>query len=109
MTIYVEDLKFQCIIGILNFEREHEQDVIVNLEIDYDFFGTFINYADVVELIKSTMKTNKFLLIEDALQTLSQSLKNNFTAIKSLNLKITKPSILSDCSVSVGNSYNFDA
>ena len=109
MKIYVEDLRFRCIIGILDFERKNEQDVIVNLEIDYDFVSTFINYADVVELIKSTMKTNKFLLIEDALQTLSQNLKNNFSAIKSLNLKITKPSILSDCSVSVGNSYCFNS
>jgi len=109
MTIYVEDIKFQCIIGILDFEREHKQDVIVNLEIDYDFIDTFINYADIVELIKSTMKINKFLLIEDALQTLSQSLKHNFTTIKSLNLKITKPAILSDCSVSVANYYNFNS
>jgi len=107
MTIYIEDLKFQCIIGILDFEREQQQDIVVNLEIDYDFIGTFINYADVAELIKSTMITNKFLLIEDALEALSQSLKNNFTTIKSLNLKITKPAILSDCSVSVGNFYNF--
>lgn len=109
MKIYVEDLRFRCIIGILDFERKNEQDVIVNLEIDYDFVSTFINYADVVELIKSTMKTNKFLLIEDALQNLSQNLKNNFSAIKSLNMKITKPSILSDCSVSVGNSYCFNS
>jgi len=109
MTIYVEDLKFQCIIGILDFERKQEQDVIVNLEIGYDFSDTFVNYADVVEFIKSTMKTNEFLLVEDALQTLAQDLKNNFPAIKKLNLKITKPAILPDCIVSVGNSYNFNS
>ena len=107
MTIHVEDLKFQCIIGILDFERITEQDIIINLEILYDYRDEFINYADVVHTIKTLMTENKFLLLEDALSSLSKKLKKEFLLINTLSLKITKPSILPDCTVSVSNSYSF--
>ena len=109
MKIYIEDLKFQCIIGILDFEREKEQDVIVNVEIEYDFNDQFINYADVAKFLTTHMKEKKFLLIEDALEALSKNLKKNFPQLKTLLLKITKPSILPDCRVSVANFYRFDS
>jgi len=107
MTIFIEDLKFQTIIGILDFERERTQDVIINLEIKYNYKDEFINYAEVARHIKESMINNKFLLIEDALSSLSKSLKKEFQQISSLNLKITKPSILPDCTVSVAENYNF--
>ena len=75
MTIFIEDLKFQTIIGILDFEREKVQDVIINLEIDYNYKNEFINYAEVSEHIKSSMIKNQFQLIEDALSSLSKSLQ----------------------------------
>lgn len=107
MTIHIEDLKFQCIIGILDFERLTEQDVVVNIIINYEYKNEFLNYADISELIKSHMKESKFSLIEDALLSLSLKLKEIFPLINRLNLKITKPSILSDCVVSVSDTYNF--
>jgi len=109
MIITIEDLKFQTIIGILDFERKNKQDVIINVEITYSFKDEFINYAEVAELIKTTMKSKKFLLIEDALLNLSQILKENFSTIEKLYLKITKPSILPDCKVSVAEIYRFDS
>ena len=107
MTIYIEDLKFQCIIGILDFEREKAQDVILNLTINYEYKDEFINYADVVNIVKSSMIENKFLLIEDALSDLSKTLQKEFPRINTLYLKITKPSILPDCKVSVSDIFNF--
>ena len=109
MIITIEDLKFQTIIGILDFERKNEQDVIINVEITYSFKDEFINYAEVAKLITTTMKNKKFLLIEDALLNLSQILKENFSTIEKLYLKITKPSILPDCKVSVADIYIFDS
>ena len=103
MTIHIEDLKFQCIIGILDFERVTPQEVIVNLRINYDYQNNFINYVDIVEIIKNSMIKNQFLLIEDALKEINLKLIKEFKRIKSIDLKITKPSILSDCKVSVSN------
>ena len=107
MTIHIEDLKFQCIIGILDFEREKAQDVILNVTINYEYIDEFINYANVTNILKSTMIEKKFLLIEDALSELSYTLEKEFSKINTLYLKITKPSILPDCRVSVSNTYNF--
>ncbi len=109
MTIYIEDLKFQCIIGILDFERVTPQDICINLTVEYNYRDSFINYADVAQLIKKSMIENKFLLLEDALAYLSTKLKENFSLIDKLTLKITKPAILSDCRVSVANYYSFDS
>ncbi|MCD6190354.1 MAG: dihydroneopterin aldolase [Sulfurimonas sp.] len=107
MKIYIEDLKFQCIIGILDFERTTLQDVTLNITINYEHEEQFINYADVVNSVKFTMIEKKFLLIEDALDELSKTLQKEFSRINTLYLKITKPSILPDCKVSVSNTYNF--
>jgi len=109
MTIHIEDLEFQTIIGILDFERVTPQNVIINIEIKYHFVDEFINYADVVNLVKSTVIESKFLLIEDALQELSLRLKKEFFKINELTLKITKPSILPDCKVSVSKTYKFNS
>ena len=105
MTIHVEDLKFQCIIGILDFERTKPQDVILNLTIEYNNENGFINYADIVQIVKENMIKSEFLLIENALDSLNLKLIKEFSSIKSLYLKITKPSILPDCKVSVSNHY----
>ncbi|MFA5233976.1 MAG: dihydroneopterin aldolase [Sulfurimonas sp.] len=105
MRIDVEDLKFQCIIGILNFERVKPQDVIVNISIEYEYKKEFINYVKIVEIIKEMMIKSEFLLIEDALKGINLKLIKEFKAIKSIDLKITKPSILPDCKVSVSDYY----
>lgn len=109
MTINIEDLKFQTIIGILDFERTSPQDVLINVEIEYDYKNEYINYADITTFITSQMIEKKFLLIEDALSSLSKKLKKEFSLINTLNLKITKPSILPDCRVSVSNYYTFNS
>jgi len=103
MIIHIEDLKFQCIIGILDFERTIPQDIIINLRIDYSNENNFINYADIVNIIKENMIKNEFLLIEDAINGLNLKLIKEFNSIKSIDLKITKPSILPDCKVSVSD------
>ncbi len=107
MTIHIEDLKFKCILGILDFERDTPQDVIVNLSITYNYQKNFINYAEVVEFIKNEMINGKFLLIEDALLEISSKLKENFSLIEKLDIKITKPSILPEAIVSVSDTYSF--
>jgi len=48
------------------------------------------------------MRKEKFLLIEDAIIYLDRALTHEFK-IKKLKVKITKPDILKNCTVSVGN------
>jgi dihydroneopterin aldolase len=99
--VAIEDLTFETIIGILDFERTTPQKVVVNIKFSYRFKNEFINYAEVASFIKETMKKNKYFLIEDALEEITQLLKEKFPPIESIDLKIEKPAILPDCRVSV--------
>jgi len=101
MKIKINKLTFKCIIGILPFERESEQTVIINLSFKYKFKdNVFINYADIVSYLEKTMKKQKFLLIEDALLHIKNHLNSNYQ-IKQIKLSIAKPNILDNCEVSV--------
>ncbi|MFW2379570.1 dihydroneopterin aldolase [Aliarcobacter butzleri] len=103
MKIDIENLEFKCIIGILDFERVKKQKVIINLSFEYAFSNDkFIDYSEVVDLIKQTMKKEKFQLIEDAVLYLTKLLNQTYE-IKNLKLKISKPTILKDCIVSLSN------
>ena len=103
MKIEISNLSFKCIIGILAFERIKKQKVIVNISFEYDFSkDDFIDYAKVSELIKVTMKKEKFLLLEDAIIFLENLLINTYT-IYNLYIKISKPDILKNCIVSLSN------
>lgn len=107
MRIYIENFKFQAIIGILDFEREEPQDIVVNLIIDYSYSdGKFINYVDIRNLIRDTVISWKFGLLEDALTHLTHLISQEYD-IEYLKLKITKPSILSDAEVSVEMEESF--
>ncbi|QKF74161.1 dihydroneopterin aldolase [Aliarcobacter faecis] len=101
MRVHIENLTFKCIIGILDFERKKRQRVIVNISFDYEFKNkSFIDYTEVSNLVKRTMKERKFELLEDAVETLARIIKQNYE-IENLKLKISKPDILKDCIVSL--------
>jgi len=108
MRIYIEDLTFDAIIGILPKERITPQRVIINVELDYDYKkNVFINYADAAKIIENDIKKSKYRLIEDALLSLNSVLKDNFTQISSIKLKISKPTILDHCGVSVESKIDY--
>lgn len=108
MDVYIENLSFKTIIGILPFERVKKQKVIVNLSFSYKYDDEkkdFVDYSLVVNDIKSIMKKKKFELIEEAILYLEKKLCLKYP-ISNLCLKITKPTILKDCKVSVGKTAN---
>ena len=48
MRIYIKDLSFEAIVGILEEERHTPQKELLHVKIDYDYNeGNFINYASV--------------------------------------------------------------
>ncbi len=100
MTIGIKALTFETIIGLLEHERNVPQRIVVDCKIDYHYENSFINYAEVAELIKSTMQEGRFELIEEALESLHKTLKTHFPAIEKLKIKIEKPDILPACRVS---------
>lgn len=103
MKIEISDLTFNCIIGILDFERIKKQKVIINISFEYEYSkDLFIDYSEISTLVKKTMKEQKFLLLEDAILYIESLLQNSYK-IYTLNIKISKPNILKNCIVSLSN------
>lgn len=107
MTITIQALTFETIIGILDIERINKQRVKIDVTIEYVYSDTYIDYAAVSERIKTIMHREQFMLIEEALLSLKEALKADFPQIDSLTLAITKPDILPDCEVCVSEHYIF--
>ena len=108
MTIHIEDLTFDVIIGLLDFERDRPQRVIINLEASYDYSDNkFIDYADMVLLIQNELKEKRYELLENALLGLKDILYTTYPHLKTLSLKISKPDILPECTVSLSKTWDF--
>jgi dihydroneopterin aldolase len=107
MTIHIQELTFETIIGILDFERKTPQRVIIDIELEYAFDDEFIDYALVVKSTKELMIKEQFLLIEDALLSIKEMIKKSYPQTKSLKIKVSKPDILSECRVALSNFWEF--
>ncbi len=107
-TIYIEDLEIEAIIGILDHERIKPQKVTADCQIVYEKREkNFVDYAKVSDLIEKKLKNGQYFLIEDALLEIINEIKNRFSFIKSIKLKLTKPNILTNCTVSVEKMKNY--
>ena len=103
LKVNINELTFSCIIGILDFERINEQKVILDISFEYFFNddgSNFIDYSQVAFYAQSSMESEKFKLIEDAILFIRKGLKAKYE-LKNLKVKITKPDILPNCIVSV--------
>lgn len=108
MTIHIEALSFDVIIGLLDFERDKPQRVIINLEASYEYtHDDFIDYADMVDAIQKELKTKRYTLLEDALLGLKEVLYTRHPSLQTLWIKISKPDILPQCTVSLSKSWHF--
>ncbi|HSR74937.1 MAG TPA: dihydroneopterin aldolase [Sulfurovum sp.] len=108
MTIHIENLTFDVIIGLLDFERDRPQRIIVNLEASYDYSDdAFIDYADMVFLIQNELREKRYELLENALLGLKELLTITYPNLQRLSLKISKPDILPECTVSLSETWNF--
>jgi dihydroneopterin aldolase len=108
MQIHIEALTFEVIIGLLDFERDRPQRVIVDLKASYDYANeNFIDYADMVFLIKKELNEKKYALLEEALLGMKKRLYSTYPQLKTLSLKIAKPDILPECTVALSHSWNF--
>ena len=108
MQIHIETLTFDTIIGLLDFERDRPQRVIVDLQASYDYANeNFIDYADMVMLIRTELDDKKYELLEEALLGIKSRLTTTYPQLKTLSLKIAKPDILEECSVALSHRWEF--
>ncbi len=108
MQIHIDALTFEVIIGLLDFERDRPQRVIIDLKADYDYSNeNFIDYADMVLLIQEELHEKKYELLEEALLGMKDRLFSTYPQLNTLQLKISKPDILKECTVALSNTWEF--
>jgi len=102
MTIHIEDLTFDAIIGVLDFERDRTQSVRLDITATYRYqVPNYLDYAQMVSVAKEHIIVHKYALLEEALHGLHAALVQAFPAIETLRITIAKPDILPDCVVSL--------
>ncbi|MDA3058167.1 dihydroneopterin aldolase [Campylobacter sp. VBCF_05 NA6] len=104
IQVLIEDLKFDAIVGILDFEREKKQEILVSAKFSAD---EFIDYAKACEFIKFSFEREKFLLVEDALNFFAKSFKTQYKSLNYFYMKIYKTQILADAKVGAQIEINF--
>jgi len=106
--VIITDLIFNTSIGIHDFEKEKEQKIKFNIEIDINpllkaaenDLNSIVNYESVISKIKSITQKKHYNLLETLAEDIFSNLFLSENIIK-IKLKIEKPEIIKNTS-SVG-------
>ncbi|MDO4695989.1 MAG: dihydroneopterin aldolase [Neisseria sp.] len=98
--IFLHGIKAETLIGLYDWEREQQQTLIVDLDIGVpersgvsDDIGDTVHYGDVCEAVKSSLKEQKFLLLEALAEHIAQMVLYDFGA-RWVRVRVVKPGIL---------------
>lgn len=97
-------LRTRCIIGILPKERVKKQKVMLKFSAKC---VEFVDYVEIYTHLKSTLKREKFKLLEDALNFIANEIHALYPQIKSLKLSIFKPKIIKNAKLGVSVRCKF--
>jgi len=103
--ISLKDLRFECILGTLPFERETEQPVILNVSVWLDFAPAArnedlihsIDYAQLADNLKAFIRQAKFLLEETLVLETAKFILKNYPKAQAAEVRICKPKAIPDC------------
>ena len=106
--VIITDLVFNTSIGIHDFEKEKEQQIKFNIEIDINpllqaaenDLESIVNYENIISKIKSITQKKHHNLLETLAEDIFSNLFANKNIIK-IKLRIEKPEIIKNTS-SVG-------
>ena len=102
--IHIEGLEVLALIGVYDWEREHQQRLIVDVELSADLsmaaqtddVGNTLNYAEIAQGIRDFAAKSDFKLIEALASHMVNWLLQSFTKLTSVRLKLSKSDILAN-------------
>jgi dihydroneopterin aldolase len=94
--VFIKNLKFRTIIGLLDHERKNEQEICVSAKFKAD---EFIDYVVICEILQADFNEHKFYKVEDALDFFEAKFKAQFRTLHSFSMKIAKPHIIDNALV----------
>jgi dihydroneopterin aldolase len=100
--VYIRGLRIDTVIGIFDFEREHRQPVVLDLEMATDIrpsaaideIGLTVSYKDVSERLIAFVENSEYQLVETLAEECAALVMNEFS-VPWLRLQLGKPQALS--------------
>lgn len=120
MTIGFQKLKISCIIGILEHERQTEQDIFCDLEVDVDVdldrdtdrdtdgekdpargqdsgeTASTLDYRELADFAADTAVSGSYRLLENLAADMIKGLQLQYPNIRAGTLEIRKPRAIAD-------------
>jgi len=98
------DLEVHAVIGILPHERERNQPLFFNIDMEVDYTEILSNtgplsldYAVVAEQLKARVIEKQYGLIEALLVDCGQMLMQQYPILRAITLRVGKPQAILDC------------
>lgn len=102
-TIYIDDLRVQCIIGVRPHEREQPQPLVISASFPWDFgrpgeserLEDTVDYSTMAQAIREFAQAGQFQLLETLARRLADHVGRRF-GLARLHLHIRKPEAIED-------------
>ena len=102
--IHIEGLEVLALIGVYDWERQHQQRLIVDVELSADLtqaaqtddVNHTLNYAEIAQGIRDFAKDSQYQLLEALASQLVDWLLQTFPLLTKVRLKLSKPDILAN-------------
>jgi dihydroneopterin aldolase len=99
-TVGLKNLRIDCIVGIYPHEREAEQPLYLDVELDHDFapaaetehIDSAIDYDAVARTVTGLAVERKYQLIETFAEEAAAALLAEFPRVVRVKIEIRKPS-----------------
>jgi dihydroneopterin aldolase len=96
-TMGLKGLEVSCVVGIYPHERDANQPLAIDVELDYDFgateseaIGDAVDYDQVVAALAEVAERGKFQLIERMAEEMVRTLLIRFGKVTVVRLEIRK-------------------
>ena len=99
--IFIRDLRFDAIIGILPIEREQPQPVVIDLTIDVDTrkaamshdLNDSVDYGELAERVQQHTQHAQALLVETLVNDIAD-IALSYAGVEKVSVSVTKPNAL---------------
>jgi len=104
MKIRIQNVRLRTIVGVYEHERKHKQDVVINVELDYDGaraaetdrLEDAVDYAAIKLRILELVSTSRFQLLEALAERILRAVLDD-AKVQSATVEVAKPGALRFC------------
>jgi len=97
-TIRIDNLKLRAIIGIHDWEREHKQDIVINVQMEFDASKSIesdkiedtVDYKVITKRIIKEVDASNFQLLEKLTQLILNIVMEN-KRVQEATVRVDKP------------------